>query len=214
MAKIVIVLGDSGSGKTASLRNLPKGSTAVLSATGKEFSFKNKNELKFGEVDYKTLIPAIQKLDSPIIVIDDANYLMAFENMKRVDEVGYAKYTDMAKHFYEIFDVISKKKTDQIFYIMSHSELSASGQRQIKTVGNMLSEKIVLEGLSNIILESSYDELNGYIFTTSRVDAKSAAKSPLGMFDEKTMENDLYQVDKKIREFFDYKAISPAKEAK
>lgn len=212
MAKIVIILGNSGSGKTASLRNLPKGSAVVMSATGKELSFVNKNELPVAKVGYNEILKTIPVVKQPIVVIDDANYLMTFENMSRSKEEGWGKFTDMAIHFFEIFDAIAKKDSEQVFYIMSHSEISEStGQRQIKTIGKMLSEKIVLEGLTNIILESSYDELDGYIFTTARTDERSAAKAPIGMFAEKTMPNDLYEVDKLIRKFYGF---TPIKENK
>lgn len=215
MAKIVIVLGDSGSGKTASLRNLPEGSAVVMSATGKEFSFVNVNKLKLAKVGYAEIIKNIPLIKEPVVVLDDANYLMTFENMNRSKEDGWGKFTDMAIHFYEVFDAIAKKDSDQIFYIMSHSEISENtGQRQMKTIGKMLSEKIVLEGLSNIVLEATYDELDGYMFTTTRTDSKSAAKAPMGMFTEKKMTNDLFEIDKLIRKFYNFAPITIKKEIK
>lgn len=223
MAKIVIILGDSGSGKTASLRNLPEGSGAVLSVTGKELSFINKNKLPIAKVGYKedkaenalAIIPTIAKLNQSIVVLDDANYLMTFENMKRAEETGYVKFNDMAVHFYEVFDAISKKPGEQIFYILAHSGVNEdTKRREMKTVGRMLSEKIVLEGLTNTVLESSYDDLDGYTFTTQRADAKSAAKSPMGMFAEKTIANDLFEVDKIARAFYGYAPIEAKKASK
>lgn len=208
MAKIIIILGDSGSGKTASLRNLPKGSAVVLSATGKELSFENKNEIPLAKVGYDDIIKNIPKIDNPIVVIDDANYLMTFENMERASETGYGKYTDMAIHFFEVFDAIQKKNSEQIFYILAHSNVNEdTKRREMKTIGRMLSEKIVLEGLTNTVLESSYDPLEGYIFTTRRTDVNSAAKSPMGMFDSETIENDLFKADKTIRSFFGFKPV-------
>ena len=215
MSKIVIVLGDSGSGKTASLRNLPEGSAVVMSATGKELSFVNKNKLPLAKVGYKEILENIPKRKEPIVIIDDANYLMTFENMNRSKEEGWGKFTEMAIHFYEIFDAIAKKEGEQIFYIMSHAEVGeTTHQRQMKTIGKMLSEKIVLEGLSNIVLEATYDELDGYTFTTTRTDAVSAAKAPMDMFSEKQVKNDLYEVDKIIRKFYGFAPIVIKKEGK
>jgi len=212
MSKICIILGDSGSGKTASLRNLPEGSAVVMSATGKELSFVNKNKLPLAKVGYDELMKAIPIIKQPIVIIDDANYLMTFENMARSKELGYGKFTEMAIHFFNIFDAISKKDSDQVFYIMSHAEVSElSGQRQVKTIGKMLSEKIVLEGLSNIVLESTYDELDGYTFTTTRTDATSAAKAPMQMFSEKQVPNDLFEIDKIIRKFYNFEPIKESK---
>lgn len=215
MAKIVIVLGDSGSGKTASLRNLPEGSAVVMSATGKELSFVNKNKIQLAKVGYAEILKTIPVVKTPIVIIDDANYLMTFENMDRAKELGYSKFTEMAVHFYEIFDAISKKTSDQIFYIIAHSDTNeTTGRKEMKTVGKMLSEKIVLEGLTNIVIESSYDELDGYIFNMQRTDAKSAAKAPMGMFETAKMPNDLYEVDKVIRKFYGFAPIVVTKEVK
>lgn len=213
MAKIVMILGDSGSGKTASLRNLPEGSAVVLSATGKELSFENKLKLPLAKVGYAEILKNVPKISNPIVVIDDANYLMTFENMDRSSETGYGKFTDMAIHFFEVFDAISKKPGEQIFYILAHSSVNEdTKRREMKTVGKMLSEKIVLEGLTNTILESAYDPLEGYIFTTRRTDVNSAAKSPIGMFEAEQIENDLFKADKQIRKFFGFKPIVAKKE--
>lgn len=208
MAKIILILGDSGSGKTASLRNLPEGSAVVLSATGKELSFTNKNKLPLAKVGYSEILKNIPKISNPIVVIDDANYLMTFENMERAGEQGYGKFTDMAIHFFEVFDAISKKESEQIFYILAHSDVNENTKRrEMKTVGKMLSEKIVLEGLTNTVLESAYDPLDGYVFITQRSGVESAAKSPMGMFAEAQVENDLFKVDSIARKFYGFKAV-------
>ena len=215
MAKIVIVLGDSGSGKTYSLKYLPEGSAVVMSATGKELSFADKNKLPLAKVSYADILKNVPLIKNPIVVIDDANYLMTFENMTRSSETGYGKFTDMAVHFFEVFDIISKKAGEQIFYIMAHSDTNeVTKRREMKTVGRMLSEKIVLEGLTNTILESSYDELDGYTFTTHRSDAQSAAKSPEGMFTEDKIPNNLFEVDKAARAFYGFSPIAIKKETK
>lgn len=215
MAKIIMIIGDSGSGKTYSLKTLPEGSTAVLTATGKELSFANDNKLPLAKADYAFLKENIPKINKPVVIIDDANYLMTFENMERSEESGYGKFTDMAIHFFELFDLISKKPGEQIFYIIAHSSINEeTKRREMKTVGKMLSEKIVLEGLTNTVLESSYDPLDGYIFTTHRSGVESAAKSPEGMFKEDTVKNNLFEVDAAARKFYGYKPLDTKKEAK
>jgi len=186
-----------------------------MSATGKELSFVNKNKLPLAKVGYAEILKTIPVVKQPVVIIDDANYLMTFENMTRSSEVGYAKFTDMAIHFFEVFDAISKKAGEQIFYILAHSDVNDNTKRrEMKTVGKMLSEKIVLEGLTNTVLESTYDDLDGYTFTTQRSDASSAAKSPMGMFEATKVPNDLFEIDKIARKFYGFAPITVKKETK
>lgn len=146
------------------------------------------------------VVSAIERANAPIVVIDDANYLMSFEEMSRVGEVGYAKFTQMAQHMFDIFQAIIKKDSDQTFYVMAHSAETEDGSIKFKTTGKMLSEKIVLEGLTNILITNEITSDGEFVFRV-RTDG-TGVKTPLGMFKEEIVPNDLKIVDEAIRKYF------------
>lgn len=215
MAKLVLIIARSGTGKSSSLRNLKSDEAAVVLCSGKDLPFRH--ELKtFVPKGYTEIFQIIQKSQKPIIVIDDANYLMSFEEMNRVNEVGYAKFTQMASNMFRMFREIIDKDSDQIFYIMAHSTEDENDQLRFKTTGKMLSEKIVLEGLTNIVLTN--EVVDGEFVFRVQTDGHGV-KTPLGMFGEPTVPNDLKIIDAAIRKFYApvRKAEAPkapAKEAK
>lgn len=146
------------------------------------------------------VIAGIEKSNAPIVVIDDANYLMSFEEMNRATEIGFAKFTQMATHIFDIFQAIIKKESDQTFYVMAHSAETDDGSIKFKTTGKMLSEKIVLEGLTNILMTNEITTDGEFVFRV-RTDG-TGVKTPLGMFATDTVPNDLVIVDKAIKDFY------------
>lgn len=199
MSKLVLVLANPGTGKSSSLRNLKPEEVTVVSVTGKELPFKT---------DIKSITPKnaaevvkiVNDSKKPIVVIDDANYLLSFEEMARATEVGYTKFTQMAQNFFNIIKAIIDKNSDQVFYIMAHSETEEDGTLRLKTTGKMLSEKIVIEGLTNIVLNAMVDDDGEFVFKV-KTDGLGV-KTPLGMFDTPTVPNDLAVINKKIKEFY------------
>lgn len=199
MARLVLVISKSGTGKSSSLRNLKKGEASVVLCSGKELPFRS---------DISTLVPkshldvinAIEKANAPIVVIDDANYLMSFEEMNRATEIGYVKFTQMATHMFDIFQAIINKESDQTFYIMAHAAETEDGMIRFKTTGKMLSEKIVLEGLTNILITNEITSDGEFVFRV-RTDG-TGVKTPLGMFKTDTVPNDLKIVDKAIKDYY------------
>lgn len=198
MARLILVLAQSGTGKSSSLRNFKRGEAAVILCSGKELPFKNDLQTLKPNT-YADVITAIQGAPAPIVVIDDANYLMSFEEMKRVNETGYAKFTQMAANMFNMFKAIIDKDSDQTFYVMAHAESRDDGLLRFKTSGKMLSDKIVLEGLTNVVLTTEIAD-GAFIFRT-QTDG-TGVKTPLGMFDTPTMDNDLKLVDKAVRDFY------------
>lgn len=199
MARLVLVISKSGTGKSSSLRNLKKGEASVVLCSGKELPFRS---------DISTMVPkthldvisAVERANAPIVVIDDANYLMSFEEMNRATEIGYVKFTQMATHMFDIFQAIIKKESDQTFYVMAHSAETEDGSIKFKTTGKMLSEKIVLEGLTNILITNEITSDGEFVFRV-RTDG-TGVKTPIGMFKEETVPNDLVIVDKAIKDFY------------
>lgn len=198
MARLVLVIARSGTGKSSSLRNLKKEEAGIVLCSGKELPFQN---------DLKTIVPkgyidvlyVVENSEAPIIVIDDINYLMSFEEMSRANEIGYTKFTQMASNMFDIFKKIIDKESDQIFYLFAHQDESEDGQLRVKTTGKMLSEKVVLEGLTNIVLTTEVQD--GEFLFRVQTDGKGV-KSPMGMFEGATIPNDIKLVDDAIRKFY------------
>jgi hypothetical protein len=198
MARLVLVLAQSGTGKSSSLRNFKKGEANVLLCSGKELPFRTDLQTKTPK-NYSDVLDAIKTAPAPVVVIDDANYLMSFEEMSRVNETGYAKFTQMANNMFQVFRAIAQKDSDQIFYVLAHAEQRDDNLLRFKTTGKMLSDKIVLEGLTNIIITTEIAD-GKFVFRTAT--DGTGVKSPIGMFTNPKMDNDLKEVDKQIRAYF------------
>lgn len=198
MAKLVLIIAQSGTGKSSSLRELHKGDAVVMLCSGKELPFRTDLPTMVPKT-YQEIINGIATAPTPIVVIDDTNYLMSFEEMARVTETGYAKFTQMAANMFKVFKAILDKDSDQIFYVMAHAETREDGLLRFKTTGKMLSDKIVLEGLTNIVLTTEIVD-GKFVFKTGT--DGTGIKSPLGMFPSDIMDNDLKEVDKLIRAFY------------
>ena len=213
----VLLMGASGSGKSTSLRNLPAEETAIINITNKPMPFRNKDNKKivclkdfnadsYDEL-YKQIIKAIQGTKKRIVVVDDSSYMMSFENFEKATNKGYDKFTTMAKNYYDLIKSAISCDGEKIVYIITHEEIDDVNQLyRPKTIGKMLSNQLVIEGLFSIVLRSLYK--NGeYIFQTQN-DGTSVCKSPMDMFEQKEMPNDLYEVDKLIREYYGFKPLN------
>lgn len=201
----VLIMGESGSGKSASMRNCKGEEFGVFSVYGKPFPFRNTNDLKtFNNATYNDIVRVLAKEKMKSYIIDDSQYLMSFEMFDRVKEKGYEKFTELAVHFKTLIDFIVKNLSDDILvYFLHHIEKSDEGKLKAKTIGKMLDEKITLEGLFSIVLYCENTE-NTYKFITQG-NGLTTAKSPMGMFDGE-IDNDLVTVDNTIREYYELKS--------
>ena len=202
-------MGESGSGKSASLRNFSPNEISVFNVTNKPLPFKQ-GKTKIPKIDNATYTDIANALANPnkrAYVIDDAGYLLSFEMFKRANETGYSKFTDMAKNFFDMLDFINTKlPNDIIVYITMHTEDDSEMHRvKVKTIGKMLDQNLKIEGLFSIVLRAVQTE-DGYKFVT-RDDMVSTAKSPIGMWEEDMIDNDLKAVDATIREYYDMKPL-------
>lgn len=209
MATAVLIMGESGSGKSASLRNFAPNEISVFNVTNKPLPFKQ-GKTKIPKIDNATYADIANALANPnkrAYVIDDAGYLLSFEMFKRANETGYSKFTDMAKNFFDMLDFINTKlPNDIIVYITMHTEDDSEMHRvKVKTIGKMLDQNLKIEGLFSIVLRAVQTE-DGYKFVT-RDDMVSTAKSPIGMWEEDMIDNDLKEVDRVIREYYDMKPL-------
>ena len=202
-------MGESGSGKSASLRNFAPNEISVFNVTSKPLPFKQ-GKAKIPKIDNATYTDIANALANPnkrAYVIDDAGYLLSFEMFKRANETGYSKFTDMAKNFFDMLDFINTKlPNDIIVYITMHTEDDSEMHKtKAKTIGKMIDQNLNLEGLFVIVLRAMQTE-EGYKFIT-RDDRVSTAKSPMGMFESDKIDNDLKEVDRIIREYYDMKPL-------
>ena len=202
-------MGESGSGKSASLRNFAPNEISVFNVTSKPLPFKQ-GKTKIPKIDNATYTDIANNLAKPskrAYMIDDAGYLLSFEMFKRANETGYGKFTDMAKNFFDMLDFINTQlPSDIIVYITMHTEDDSEMHKvKVKTIGKMLDQNLKIEGLFSIVLRAVQTE-DGYKFVT-RDDMVSTAKSPIGMWEEDMIDNDLKAVDTTIREYYDMKPL-------
>lgn len=202
MAIPVLILGESGTGKSASLRNFQPDEIGVIDVSGKPLPFRNK--LKVLKSDsYSTIRKALLGNQTlPAFVIDDAQYLMANEFMRRADERGYDKFTEIARNYWSLVQevVVQQMPDNQIVYFLMHTDMTDDGRVRAKTIGKMLNEKITLEGLFTIVLRTNVSD-GVYTFRTVN-SGSDTVKTPMGMFSATEIDNDLKAVDTAIREYY------------
>lgn len=198
MGVCVLVLGESGSGKSTSLRNFEPDEVGILNVMGKPLPFRKKMQV-LNKAGYNQVLNALQKNSLRCYVVDDAGYLMQNENFKRIKESGFGKFSEMALHFQQLIDAATSTDEDTIVYVMMHYDLDANGRAKPRTIGKLLDEKFCIEGACPIVLQSTI--LDGRHVFVSKGDGFNAAKAPMDMLPD-VMDNDLAAVDDAIREYW------------
>lgn len=200
----VLIIGKSGSGKSTSLRNFKKGEVGIINVIAKPLPFKN--DLPTVDTDnYTDIEKVFEKSKANSIVIDDAGYLITNNFMKQHSNVGggnavYNFYNDMADKFWRLIESIKKLPKDKIVYIMMHEDKNDFGDIKPKTIGKILDDKVCVEGMFSIVLRSKKVDKNYYFFTQAT--DGDVAKTPMGMFNDLYIDNDLKLVDDTIREYY------------
>ena len=204
----VLIMGRSGSGKSASLRNFSR-DVFVINVTKKSLPFRNNEHLKIYNCDdYIKIKDALSKCYEKNIktaVIDDAGYLMTakFMNGHRQAKGNsqFDLYNEIADNYYSLIKYIADDlPSDMIVYVIMHEDLNDQGYSKPKTIGRLLDEKVCVEGMFTIVLHAMKLD-NKYVFATN-TDGLDVTKSPIGMFEETYVENDLEKVDNVIREYY------------
>lgn len=222
------IYGESGSGKTTSLRNMDPATTFIISTTGKPLSFKGwkKKYIPF-KIDKETkeisgnyyvssnseqVLKMLKVINSKLpniktVVIDDMQYIMSYEFVDRATEVGYGKFSEIAQHMMDILRYSEQMRDDCTMCFLTHADnigTEIDPKYVIKTVGKLLSEKVTLEGLFTYIfftkVEEGDDGKMQYKLVTNN-DGRCLAKTPMGMFDELEIDNDLNEILKVIKEY-------------
>lgn len=204
MGMPVLILGASGSGKSASLRNFEPNEIGIFNVAGKPLPFRKRLPV-FNNAGYKEIEDALKRPKLRTYVIDDSQYLMAFFLFDHVKDMGYGKFTQCAVDFRNLINFIVRDTLpDVIVYLLHHTERDDNGFIKAKTSGKMLDNQLTVEGLFSIVLLAETDSKNHWFTTQS--DGFTPAKSPMGLFPEK-IENDLKKVDTEIREYYEIKPI-------
>lgn len=211
MSIATLILGESGMGKTRSMKTLDPANTLVIQALRKPLSFKSdgwaffdKEKAPKGNIlitdNSSHIIAAMQGTKRKIIILDDFQYTMANEFMRRSHEKGYDKFTDIGKNAWDILNTAGSLADDTRVYVLTHTETNDFGKVKIKTIGKMLDEKITPEGMFSIVLKAL--KVDGQYRFTTQNNGNDTVKSPEGMFSTETIENDLKQVDDAICAFY------------
>ena len=197
----IYILGQSGTGKSSSLRNFKSDEILLINVISKPLPFKGAFVETYNGDNYVEIVKAINKTDKKTIVIDDAQYLMANEFMRRSSEIGYQKFTDIANNFWNLINGITLDlPADVIVFILMHTDTDENGKEKAKTIGKMLDEKICIEGMSSIVLKTTVKD-GLYSFATQN-NGRDTVKSPLGMFKTFEIDNDLKEVDRAVRTYW------------
>lgn len=195
----VLILGESGSGKSTSLRNFEEGQIGIFNVASKPLPFRKKLP-KVDGASYKTIIKGLSNPKLKSYAIDDSQFLLVFESFERAKENGYGKFTDFALNFYSLVRfVVEQTPPDCIVYFLHHTEKTEDGRTKAKTIGKMLDNQLTVEGMFAVVLLCKTDGTRHYFETQS--DGWTTAKSPVDMF-EKEIDNDLAAVDRTIREYW------------
>ena len=210
MGTSVLVLGHSGSGKSTSMRNFDSSEIGIFNVAGKPLPFR-KRLPKLDHTGYGGIMQSLKQNKLRAYVIDDANYLMAFENFRKAKDQGYAKFTDMALHFEQLLEAANGTNEDTVVYFMMHPDYDDAGRMKPKSIGKMLDNQLTIEGMFPIVLLADRDD-QGFCFHT-QPDGVSPIKTPMDMFESSRIDNDLKAVDTAIREYWGLKPLVDPVEA-
>lgn len=196
----VLLIGQSGSGKSTSLRNFKSDEVAVVNVLGKPLPFKS--DIKAPKLDdYNAILKAIAGTKKKTIVIDDANYLITNEFMNKSSVKGFDKYNEMGNNFFNLINGIKNIEGGKTVYLIMHEDTDENGNVKPKTIGKLLDDKINIQGMFTVCIRSMFDNGN-YIFRL-KTNGQDCVKTPFGMFENDTMENDLKEFDKIVREYYE-----------
>ena len=200
MAIGVLILGESGSGKSYSMRNLSPDEVKVISVEKPILPFKNHLEVTRTN-DADKIVKELEATKKKIAVIDDFQYILGLAAMRRSLEKGWDKFSEMQYDYFKILDALKDLPDDMIVYFMSHTETDENGVTKIKTIGKALDKYITIEGLFMIVLGTRVSDGNYYFIT--QTNGKDTLKTPAGMFPSYAIDNDLKYVDEKIRNYYE-----------
>lgn len=217
MSNTVLVIGQSGSGKSTSIRNLDPKSTFIINVLDKPLPFRsfrknykpitkaNKTGNYYTTDDWSHVIRCIDMVNNErpeitTLILDDWQYIIAHEFMRRSSEKGYEKFTEMANHGWSTMNACIGTRDSLTTFIIAHSDVDVMGKSKLKTIGKMLDEKMTLEGIFTTVLHSRV--IDGQYMLQTQSDNDYLAKSPMEMFEEFLIPNDFVAVKSVVENYF------------
>lgn len=210
MSYAPLVLGESGTGKTCSLRNLDPKNTLLIQPVRKPLPFRSTG---WKEIKQKgdgnnilvcsnpqAIINCMHASPFDVIVVDDWQYILASMYMAARNVKGFDKFTEIGGAGFDIAKAASELGENKRVYVLAHTTSDEFGNTRIKTLGKLLDDKIVVEGMFTTVLRTHVE--NGrYLFSTQN-SGSDTVKSPMGMFSEQYIENDLAAIDRVICDYY------------
>lgn len=211
MSVATFILGESGTGKSSALRNMDPANTLLLQAVRKPLPFRaagwkyfDKEVSPDGNImvtdSSADIIRLMAKTKRSVIIIDDFQYILANEFMRRSDEKGFDKFTDIGRHAWDILTAANNLSEDKRVYILGHTDTDDQGRTRAKTIGKLLNDKITIEGMFTIVLRTIVRD-GDYYFATKN-NGSDTVKAPMGLFADDLIANDLAAVDAAICEYY------------
>jgi hypothetical protein len=219
MSNASLILGESGTGKSTSIRNLDPKETFIINVCNKPLPFRGyKSQYKaltswedkegnyYASNDHTKIIRCMKMIDKERpeiknLIIDDFQYIMCAEFMNRIMERGFDKFSEIGQHAYMIIEMLTALRNDLNCFVLTHSEANDQGKMKIKTIGRLIDDKVTLEGRFTLVLQTEISE-SGYRFVTQG-DSRHIAKSPMDMFEDKYIPNDLAYVVQKMNAYYE-----------
>ncbi len=217
MSNAVLIIGESGCGKSTSIRTLPNDETFIINVIGKPLPFRGANKLYtklssdgmtgnyYASDDFQSIMRAIQLVntkrhDIKYLIIDDFGYTITNSFMRKANQKGYDKFTELGLGVFNIMDKVTQLRDGLFCFVMMHTEIDQQGKYKPKTVGKMIDQYINIEGKFTNVLHALVVD-GQYKFLTNN-DNLHMAKSSMGLFDELYIDNDLQYVVSKMNEYF------------
>ena len=213
MAEAILVIAKSGSGKTTSLRNMNPDEVMIIQPRKKRLPFPHKNWKKWDKdtatgslfqvntfSGVQAVLNKMEEVGKKVVVIDDFVYLFSQKVMDDIDIKGYDKWNEIGLEFNNMMNHIENLDENMRIYILTHSDVNDLGQIKMKTAGKLIDNLLTPEGYFNIVFGMTKND-NGAFFITNGT-SLDPYKSPMGMFKDKQIPNDLKDVDDKICDFY------------
>ena len=216
MSNAVLILGESGSGKSSSLRTLDPKETFIINVVNKPLPFRGAvakykkfssetNEGNYYATDNSAKIKKlIQYINEKMfhvkhLVLDDFGYSISNAFMRRATQKGYDRFSEIASDTFFVLDCLTELRDDLSCFVMMHTEIDVNGKYKPKTIGRMIDQYICIEGKFTVVLHALICD-GKYQFLTNN-DGQHMAKSPMGMFEQPQIDNDLQYVINKINDY-------------